>query len=123
MAIEIKGKEYLVRELQTDDCMHLSLILDKTGFNINDYKKQVSGADKMEQSELENMGKEIAIQMGGYLIKNYHKAHKETKEFLASLIGVKPEEYAKMPINTPVKIVKELAKNNNLFDFFKQAVG
>jgi hypothetical protein len=118
--IEIKGKEYLVRDLVTDDCMRLSLILDKTGFNINDYKKQVSGNDK---SDFENMGKGIAIEMGGFLLKNYHKAHNETKAFFADIIGVTAEEFGKMPITTPVKIIKELAKNNNLLDFFKQAVG
>ncbi|MCI3922488.1 hypothetical protein MO973_19845 [Paenibacillus sp. TRM 82003] len=117
MAIEIKGKQYEVRELTFADSMALSLILDKTGFDLKDFNKEIKGK-RLTKEQTKAIGFEFAMEVFGYIIRNYHKAHKETRNFLASLINVTPEEFEKMPLATPVLIVKELAKTVDLKDFF-----
>lgn len=121
-SITIKGKEYEVRELETEDIGRLSVILDKTGFDLKDFSKDIKGK-RFTEDQMKQIGFTMMADMVAYLIRNYHKANKEAREFFADLIGVKPDQYAKMPITTPVKILKELAKENDLMDFFKLAAG
>lgn len=132
--VEIKGKEYEVRELMFDDVCNLSLILEKTEFDISKFRKKVNiselrramgdgETDVTNEQVWENMGIEVLIEMVGHIIRNYHKAHKEVSEWLGSFIGVKQAEFRKMPINTPFVIFKALAEDNDLVDFFKSVTG
>lgn len=122
MAITIKGKDYEVRELTFADSMALSAILDKTNFNLKDFNKDVKGK-RLTEEQVKALAFEVVTEMASHIIKNYHKAYKETRNLLASLIDVTPEEFEKMPLTTPILIGKELAKTTNLKDFFKLAVG
>lgn len=119
--IEIENKEYLVRKLNFEDTYYLSQILYKTGFEIKDFQKTING-EKTEE-ELKGYFQEFIMEATGFLVVNYHKAFKEVAEWLASLIGVKPSDLKKMPIDTPIKVFKELAKDNDLQLFFKQVAG
>lgn len=122
MAITIKGKDYEVRELTFADSMALSVILDKTNFNLKDFNKDVKGKRLMDD-QVKSLAFEVVAEMASHIIKNIHRAHKETRALLASLIDVKPEEFDKMPLTTPIQIAKELGKTIDLKDFFKSAVG
>ncbi|CAM4186391.1 hypothetical protein L1N85_11420 [Paenibacillus alkaliterrae] len=122
MAIEIKGTVYEVRELVFEDAFHLSTILEKTNFDLKNFNRDIKGK-RLTEDQVKTLGLEVATEIIGHLIRNYHKAHKEVKEILASLIGVSPQEFAKMPLTTPVKIIKELSKTVDLKDFLASAVG
>ena len=48
-------------------------------------------------------------------------AEKETKAWLADLIGKKPEELGKMPMTTALDIVEQLAEQEDIKTFFTRA--
>ena len=122
--IEIKGKEYIVRELTADDVESLSAILDKIDFDIMDFEKQARSMTKggklvLNQKIATEIMLQLFAQISAKLIRNYHKAHKEMRKFCASLIGATEEEFGKMPITAPAMIIKELAKDGELVNFIK----
>jgi len=132
--LEIGGKEYTVRGLQVADIGSFSKILEKMDFRLSaflsdtgliqaalkrgpqDHKKK--GEDKQLA---QTVGVEAVLRMIDYLIQNYHKAEEELNTWLASLIGVKPDAFKKMPIATPYKILEKLAGAGDLLDFFAKA--
>ena len=118
MAIEIKGKEYIVRDLTFEDAELLSLILDKIELDIMEFEKQAKSFTKGGEITQE-MGLQFFSQIAAKLIRNYHKAHKETRKLCAGLIGISEEEFAKMPITAPATIIKELMKSGDLVNFIK----
>lgn len=125
MALEIKGKTYKVRELTFADSMALSIILDKTNFNLTDFNKDIKDVKgkRLTKEQLQQISLSFAAEMVGHIVRNYHKAYKESRDLLASLIGVEPKELESMPLTTPILIIKELAKTVNLTDFFEQVAG
>lgn len=122
MAIVIKGIEYEVRELTFEDSKILSEILDKTGFDLKNFNKDID-IKRPTKEQISALAVSVASDMAGHIVRNFHKAHKEVKVLLGGLIGVGPDEFAKMPITTPILIIKELSKTINLTDFLKSAVG
>jgi len=132
--MEINGKQYKVRGLIVEDIGAFSKLLDKLEFNLSDFIKDKNilqrakgkvnkPQDHKERGEdlAEAAGIEIALEIANYLVRNYHKAQEEFNAFMGSLINVKPEAFKKMPINTPFIIFAELAKENELLDFFEKA--
>lgn len=124
MSIEIKGKTYEVRELCVEDIEMVSVFLNKIDFDIKNFfnNDELLKATKKGKIEVEQIGIKIILEMINFILKNYHKASKEFCNWMGSLIGVKGEEVKKMPIQTPFLIFQELAKENNLADFFGSAV-
>lgn len=48
-------------------------------------------------------------------------AQDEIKSWMASLIGETPEDFGKMPIDTPIDIISQLKKKEDLPNFFSKA--
>ena len=48
-------------------------------------------------------------------------AEKETKAWLADLVGITPEELGKMPMTTAIDIVEQLAEQEDIRTFFTRA--
>ncbi|CAM3729700.1 hypothetical protein [Mesobacillus zeae] len=119
--VKIKGKEYQVRGLNFDDTEIISMILDKTDFDLAKYEteaKELVKASKKNKEKLESLGTAVFLKVITDLTKKYYKVHKEFTELIASLIGVKPENVKTMPISTPLVVLKELAKDEDSLDFF-----
>lgn len=125
MAITIKGKDYEVRELTFDDSRAISEIMDLTNFDLKNFEEDLMELKdkRLTKDQLLKAGIGVMGDIIAHLIKNYHKAHKEVGSFLASLIGVTHDEFKKMPITTPVKIIKELSKTVDLKDFLDSVAG
>jgi hypothetical protein len=117
--VKIKGQEYQVRGLDFDDTEILSLILDKTDFDFAKYEAEASELMKnKDNAAIEKAGAAIFLKAITDLVKKYHKAHNEFTELVASLIGVEAKDVKKMPISTPIIVLKELAKDEDSLDFF-----
>jgi len=149
MEIELRGKTYKVRQLEFDDTFRLAEILEKIDFDItkfqgefkdfdlNPEEMELSAKEKKGLSEEEiherkmdkviaaqtKAGRAVVMRIANDVLRNSPKAKKEFREFMGSLIGVKAEQMGHMPIDAPVKILKALAKEHDLMDFFKQAAG
>jgi iron-sulfur cluster repair protein YtfE (RIC family) len=122
MAVTIKGKEYLVRSLNFDDVEVISRIIDNAGVNIGEYEKQAQAIAR-KGADVQAEGTKLFLDLIGQILKNYHKAHRDVLEFVGSLIDVTPEEVRKMPISAPMKVLKELAKDEDARDFFSSLLG
>jgi iron-sulfur cluster repair protein YtfE (RIC family) len=122
MAVTIKGKEYVVRSLNFDDVEIISRIIDHTGVNIGEFEQQAQSITR-EGANVQAEGTKLFLELIGQILKNYHKAHKDVLEFVGSLIGEKPESVSKMPISAPMKVLKELAKDEDARDFFSSLLG
>lgn len=116
----IKGKEYQVRGLDFDDVEILSLILEKTDFDFTKYEEEAANIIKSskESADIEKAGVSVFLKIITDLLKKYHKAHNEVAQLVASLIGVELAAVKKMPISTPIMVLKELSKDEDSRDFF-----
>ncbi len=119
--VVIQGKEYLVRSLSFDDVEIISRIIDNTGIDIAKFEKQAQSITK-KNANIASEGTKLFLELVSQIIKNYHKVHGDLLEFVASLINVKPDEVKKMPITTPMKVLKELAKDEDARDFFSSVL-
>jgi len=101
-----------MRELNNDDMMLISEILDKTGIEIPSETKYVDGQlVKKTQSEL---GMEIIMQVG----KKIYKAKKEINQLLQSVFEI-DGDVSKMPFKETKDKIKELIGKEGFLDFFK----
>lgn len=123
MKVTLKGTEYTVRNLEFDDVFKLAEILDKIDFDVADFQTDIAGLNAEGNAKVEQAGMITIAKMATHVLKKSHKAKKEFRNFLSSLIGVKPEAMGQMPIDAPIIILKEVAKEHDLLDFFKQATG
>ena len=119
--VVIQGKEYLVRSLNFDDVEIISRIIDNTGIDIAKFEKQAQAITKKD-ANIASEGTKLFLELISQIIKNYHKVHGDLLEFVASLIKVEVEEVKKMPITTPMKVLKELAKDEDARDFFSSVL-
>ncbi len=115
--------EFEVRPLNVGDIGVVSEILDKLEFSIKDYMKDVDPNMAADENYIKKIGMEVVFEMANMILRKYHKAQKELDNWFASLIDIDVKEYRKLPINTPIEIIKKLAAENDLADFFKSAVG
>lgn len=119
--ITIKGKEYVVRSLNFDDVEVISRIIDHTGVDIAKFENQAQSIAK-KNANIASEGTKLFLELIGQILKNYHKTHHDVIEFVSSLIGVSEEEVRAMPISTPMKVFKELAKDEDARDFFSSVL-
>lgn len=119
--VVIQGKEYLVRSLSFDDVEIISRIIDNAGIDIAKFEKQAQSIAK-KNANVAAEGTKLLLELISQIIKNYHKVHGDLLEFVASLIGVEVKNVKTMPITTPMKVLKELAKDEDARDFFSSVL-
>jgi hypothetical protein len=120
--IEIKGKQYNVRGLGFDDMEIISRIVEKTDFDLSKYESEAQAVMSKKKADLNKEGMKLFLKAVTDLLKKYHKAHADFTEFIASLIGVTPDEVKQLPITTPFKVLKELMKDEDSKDFLSSVV-
>lgn len=77
------------------------------------------------RKELNLVGKtktEVGLEVFMFLVKNASKVKSEIFETVAILDGKTPEEIKTQPFTKTMASLKELAKDPEIADFFKQAV-
>jgi hypothetical protein len=125
MKVEIRGKEYFLRDLTTEDVKIVSEIMDKIEFDINDFLKPLKIEDEMSEEAVNMLlafhGMSVFRDMINFFIKKYHLVHDEMTTFLSSIIGVTEEEFKALPFNTPIIILNKMFQEN--LDFFRSAAG
>ena len=115
--ITLKGKEYNVRGLGFDDMEIISRIIEKTDFDLSKYEKEATSIMQKKKADYQKEGTKLFLVAITDVLKKYHKAHADFTEFIASLINVSQEEVKKMPITTPIVVLKELMKDEDSKDF------
>ena len=125
MKVEIRGKEYSLRDLTTEDVKIVSEIMDKIEFDINDFLKPLKIENEMSEEAVNMLlafhGMSVFRDMINFFIKKYHLVHDEMTTFLSSIIGVTEEEFKALPFNTPIIILNKMFQEN--LDFFRSAAG
>jgi hypothetical protein len=96
----------MLRGLKTSDIFKMSKILKKMGL-------KVDAGDKSQRQ----MGAEFILTV----FENIHLAEFEVNEFLADMCGMKPEEFAELPIEKTLEIIKDFKQIPGISNFFKQA--
>lgn len=97
----------MLRGLKTSDIFKMSKILKKMGLKV----------DAAEGKSQKQVGAELIL----LVFENLHLAEIELNEFLADMCGMKPEEFAELPIEKTLEIIKEFKQIPGLLDFLKQA--
>jgi len=80
-----------IRELKTSDIFKVSKILKKMNL-------------KLEGEKQEEVGKNLIMSV----FENLHLAEDEVNEFVGGLVGLKPEEFAELPLPESIKIIMDL---------------
>lgn len=91
-----------MRELLFKDVYAMSRILKKMEIKIDTEGKTVDQA-----------GGELIIR----IMENLHMAEKEVNNFLGDLVGMKGEEFAKLPISKSIEYFEEFKKLPGINDF------
>lgn len=110
-----------MRTLQTQDVFRLSKILKKMDLK-SEVKKVLSDVSKDNKKEdIELKQKELGAEIIFLFLENLHLAQCEVNELLADLVGIKPNEFNKLPIEDTIEILSLFKEQNNLTNFFKLA--
>ena len=97
----------MLRNLKTSDIFKMSKILKKMGLKVD------AGEGKTQQQ----VGAELILSV----FENIHMAEAEVNEFLADLSGMKAAEFAELPIEQTMEIIKEFKRIPGLASFFNAA--
>jgi len=97
-----------MRDLTMQDVYTMSKILKKM---------QLKSDVVIEGKTQEQAGFELIITV----FENLHLAEKEVNGFLASLVGITPEEYLKLPFEEGLKYLEEFKNKPGISSFFKSA--
>ena len=97
-----------IRQLKTSDIFFVSKILKKMNLKIDTQKGKTQ----------EQVGAEIMLSA----FENLHMAENEVNEWFGSLIGKNGKEFADMPLETSLLVIKQLKEIPGITNFFKSAV-
>lgn len=105
-------KQYKVRRLTAKDVFTFTNILGVVSGEIKENVKDI---------DLKNADAQIL----GITILEVVMKHAEDQlyEFLADLVGMTPDEFAKEPFEAPIMIIETLNEQEDLKGFFKKAQG
>ena len=96
-----------LRSLKAGDLYPMSKILKKMGIKI----------DASDGKTQQQVGAEFIITV----FENIHLAEKEVNEFLGSLISLTADEFAELPFDEIIEVIKEFKQLPGILSFFKQA--
>lgn len=120
-----------VRRLKTKDLFTVATIIAKCGndffitagrllIGMNDEEEVENGKKgKKEEKRKTNYGA-IGISVFTSLLKY---ADTDIKEWLASMVEMEVKEFDELPIDAPVEIIEEMARQEDLKDFFTRVMG
>lgn len=110
-------ENYELRPLIASDMGAICKIISAIGirefkgcFNINDFKGN--------KKNLEEIGYGVMFDIAGIIISNIPKAEKEIQTFVASVVGMKQTDVAKMPFADYGELIMEIVTKEDFRDFF-----
>ena len=117
----IRGMEtYSVRELKTSDIFKMSKILKKMNLKIKANAEKIKD-ENGEEIVIEKTQKQVGAEFILSIFENLHLAENEVNNFLADMVGIAPEEFAELPIEKTLGIIKQFKEIGGLSSFLKQA--
>ena len=109
--------KYEMRPLQTSDIYAMSKILKKLELKLNVDATKYKG----KKISAEDAGKELMLELLKTALENLSQAENEVNAFLASLVGMKANEFNKLPIEDTFEIVALFKNQKGLKSFLKLA--
>ena len=107
--------KYELRPLIASDMGAICKIISAIGirqfkvcFHIEDFK----------DGNAEKIGFEVFVDIAGIIISNIPNAEKEIQNFVASVVGMKPADIAKMPFADYGELIMEIVMKEDFRDFF-----
>lgn len=120
---EEKDYKYKVRELTTGDIWRVAKILtelrEKGLTEIFEAINLENAANGTEEEIVASIGTERVMDLVFFALRH---AESVTREFMADLINMTPEEFDKTPIDTPIEVIEQLIKKPEARDFFTKAL-
>ena len=110
-----------IRELKGKDLYRLSKMLRKMNIR-REIKGLITDVTGKTEEEKKAKAEEIALEVAFIVLENIGNAEKEANQFFGDLVGLKPEEFAELPVKEIVEIVKKVVEGEDFQDFFEQAV-
>ena len=125
-----------IRKLNLKDCFKLAGILSKANLKtefselITEAKKESKKAEITQKNSPKNdaekvkekLQEKLGIKAFMLLVDRAPQVEEEIYDILAGICGVKAEEIAEIEIIELVKIMKTIAEENNIEDFFTSAL-
>lgn len=82
---------------------------------------QGEGETQEKDDLIESVGAEIAFKAADILLQNLPLIEDDLMEFLASMCGMKPEEYRELPPSALIVTLREIFSSEEAKDFFTEA--
>jgi len=118
MAIEIDGKEYVVRGLKFKDLFPVSRIIKKLDLDLSGLDLDTEGKSK---DEVEQQQKEAGLQVFMQIGSRVGDLEEELTTLVGDLIGMTPKEAGDLDLEDLLAVVKEIGAKTPLQAFFTQA--
>ena len=85
-------------------------------------KENKANANKDHKPEQKEIDTETGIKLALIVFQAcFHQAETKMKDWVADIIGKSTEEFSRMPIKTPLLILEELQKKEDIKAFFSEA--
>lgn len=102
-----------IRELKTSDIFKVSKILKRMNLKVNEIASENDTGKKSST--------QVGIQIILTALENLHLAEKEVNEFLADLAGISSVEFAELPLQKTLEIIKEVKNISGITNFLRSA--
>jgi len=107
--------KYELRPLVASDMGAICKII--TAIGIRQFKECFHIED-FKDGNAEKIGFEVFVDIAGIIISNIPNAEKEIQSFVASVVGMKPADVAKMPFADYGELIMEIVMKEDFRDFF-----
>lgn len=119
------------KDLTVDNLFDFCAVLDAVGVEsiIGAFDKRELNAIMQHEKNLEKLGMVVMMKIIGIIIKNIPKAKNEICTFLAGCseledgTPVTEDDFKSMKVVPFIKLIKSFAEQEDLKDFFEEAVG
>ena len=107
--------KYELRPLIASDMGAICKII--TAIGIRQFKECFHIED-FKDANAEKIGFEVFVDIAGIIISNIPNAEKEIQNFVASVVGMKPADIAKMPFADYGELIIAVVTKDDFKDFF-----
>ena len=107
--------KYELRPLVASDMGAICKIISAIGIR---QFKECFRVEDFKDGNAEKVGFEVFVDIAGIIISNIPNAEKEIQSFVASVVGMKPADVAKMPFADYGELIMEIVMKEDFRDFF-----
>ena len=108
-------ENYELRPLVASDMGAICKII--TAIGIRQFK-ECFHVDDFKDGNAEKVGFDVFVDIAGIIISNIPNAEKEIQTFVASVVGMKQEDVAKMPFADYGELIMAIVMKEDFRDFF-----